>query len=118
MKKLAFVFQSLPHSNSAGREGLDALLAASAYSEDIHVFFLGDGVTQLVGEQKPQEVLSRDYISAYKLMDLYDIENIYACEQSINNFGLLNVDKVIDVDVLPTEQICQRLAECDQVLTF
>ncbi|MEZ2697341.1 DsrE family protein, partial [Hafnia alvei] len=42
MKRLAFIFTQPPHTSSAGREGLDALLAASAFSEDIQVFFIGD----------------------------------------------------------------------------
>lgn len=41
MKRLAFIFTQPPHTSSAGREGLDALLAASAFSEDIQVFLLG-----------------------------------------------------------------------------
>ncbi|GAL38167.1 tRNA 5-methylaminomethyl-2-thiouridine synthase TusC [Vibrio maritimus] len=47
MTTLAFVFNSLPHASAAGREGLDALLATSAFTEDIKVFFVGDGVNQL-----------------------------------------------------------------------
>ncbi|WP_252403065.1 DsrE family protein, partial [Escherichia coli] len=44
MKRVAFVFTSAPHGSTSGREGLDALLATSALTEDIGVFFLGDGV--------------------------------------------------------------------------
>jgi hypothetical protein len=33
---------------AAGREGLDALMATSAFTEDIGVFFIGDGVFQLL----------------------------------------------------------------------
>lgn len=118
MKSIAFVFHSLPHSTSSGREGLDALLAASAYTENISVFFLGDGVAQLLNNQQPESVLGRDYISAFKLMDLYDIENIYACSDSLNRLGVTHMEKVIDIDVISPEQIKQHLADCDQVLTF
>lgn len=54
MNRLGFVFQSAPHSTSKGREGLDAILAASAYSEDIQIFFIGDGVLQLLKNQEPK----------------------------------------------------------------
>ena len=40
MKRVAFVFSSAPHGSAAGREGLDALLATSALTDDIGVFFL------------------------------------------------------------------------------
>ncbi len=39
MKRVAFVFTSAPHGSASGREGLDALLATSALTEDIGVFF-------------------------------------------------------------------------------
>lgn len=118
MKKLGFVFQSAPHSTSAGREGLDAVLAASAYSDDIVLFFVGSGVTQLIASQSPEQVLSRDYISAFKLLDLYDIEQIYLCQQSIDEFGLGVASWVIDAQKISPQQIAQLLAQCDQVLTF
>lgn len=37
-KRVAVVFSQGPHGTSAGREGLDALLATSALTEDIGVF--------------------------------------------------------------------------------
>ncbi|MCF7504624.1 sulfurtransferase complex subunit TusC [Vibrio sp. L3-7] len=118
MRKLAFIFNSFPHTTVAGREGLDALLAASAYSEDITVFFVGNGVTQLLKAQQPNETLSRDYISAFKLMDLYDIEQVYVCQRSLNQFGLSTDNLLIDVTALETDELTQKLALCQQVLTF
>jgi tRNA 2-thiouridine synthesizing protein C len=118
LRKLAFIFNSFPHTTAAGREGLDALLAASAYSEDITVFFVGNGVTQLLKAQQPNETLSRDYISAFKLMDLYDIEQVYVCQRSLNQFGLSTDNLLIDVTALETDELTQKLALCQQVLTF
>ncbi|MDA0143604.1 MAG: sulfurtransferase complex subunit TusC [Vibrio toranzoniae] len=118
MRKLAFIFNSFPHSTAAGREGLDALLAASAYSEDISVFFVGDGVTQLLKAQQPDEVLSRDYISAFKLMDLYDIEQVYVCQRSLCQFGLSTDNLLIDVTAVEADELTQKLTQCQQILTF
>lgn len=118
MRKLAFIFNSFPHSTAAGREGLDALLAASAYSEDISVFFVGDGVTQLLKAQQSDEVLSRDYISAFKLMDLYDIEQVYVCQRSLCQFGLSTDNLLIDVTAVEADELTQKLAQCQQILTF
>ena len=94
------------------------MLAASAYSEDITVFFVGNGVTQLLKAQQSNETLSRDYISAFKLMDLYDIEQVYVCQRSLNQFGLSTDNLLIDVTALETDELTQKLALCQQVLTF
>ena len=80
MKRVAFVFTSAPHGSASGREGLDALLATSALTEDIGVFFLGDGVFQLLAGQQPQAILARDYIATFKVLPLYDIETFYVCD--------------------------------------
>ncbi|MGF1723012.1 sulfurtransferase complex subunit TusC [Vibrio kyushuensis] len=118
MKKLGFVFHSSPHATASGREGLDALLAASAYSEDIHVFFVGEGVTQLVGEQRPEHVLGRDYISSFKLMDLYDIEQVYACQKGLEDRGLLDTPLAFDVEIVSSRDIASLMASCHHLLSF
>jgi len=118
LKKIAFIFHSAPHTTSSGREGLDALLAASAYSEDLAIFFVGEGVLQLLSSQDPSQVLSRDYISAFKLLDLYDIEQRYICSQSMQEWGLDQNDLIIDGQVLSPQDIAAQWNEFDQLLTF
>jgi len=118
LKKVAFIFHSAPHAISAGREGLDALLAASAYSEDLAIFFVGEGVLQLLKGQDPAQVLSRDYISAFKLLDLYDIEQRFICEQSLQDWGIEENDLIIDGQLLSPQEIAQQWEEFDQLLTF
>ena len=53
--KLAFLFRTAPHGNAISREGLDALLAATAFcdEEEIGVFFIDDGVLNLLDGQHP-----------------------------------------------------------------
>lgn len=118
MKKLGFVFRSSAHQSSKGREGLDALLAASAYCDDISVFFIGDGVSQLLAEQQPAAILGRDYVSAFKLMELYDIESVFICESSLSQMGLIEQPLVIDVQIKSPLQIAVLLEQCEKILTF
>lgn len=116
--RLGFVFRSFPHATAKGREGLDALLAASAYCEDIEVFFIDEGVTQLVNGQDPQQVLSRDYISAFKLLDLYDIEKVYVEQTALTEFNFNAEDLIIPVTLLSLQDINHRLHDCQKILTF
>ncbi|MFC1236924.1 sulfurtransferase complex subunit TusC [Vibrio sp. F74] len=119
MKKIGFVFRSHPHSSAKGREGLDALLAASAYSENIAVFFIGDGVTQLMTNQNTASIYSRDYVPAFKLMDLYDIEEIYVCSNSLKANGMDEVELVLaDAVRLNSGDLAKQLHGCDKLLTF
>ncbi|MCL9776344.1 sulfurtransferase complex subunit TusC [Vibrio methylphosphonaticus] len=118
MTMLGFVFTSMPHTSAKGREGLDALLAASAYCDDIKVFFVADGVNQLRSKQDPKQVLSRDYISAFKLLELYDIEQVYVCQQSVTRFGISPQELITDCHVVTPEVISAQMASCNKILTY
>ena len=119
MKRVAFVFTTAPHGSAAGREGLDALLATSALTEDIGVFFISDGVLQLLISQQPAGILARDYISTFKLLPLYDIEQCWICAASLRERGLdESASFVIDVDVLEPDALRERLNDYDVVMTF
>ncbi|MFY2737644.1 sulfurtransferase complex subunit TusC [Pseudocitrobacter faecalis] len=119
MKRVAFIFSTAPHGSASGREGLDALLAASALSEDLGVFFIGDGVFQLLNEQKPSAVLARDYIATFKLMSLYDIENVWMCAASLRERGLgASTTFVTDVELLEPDALRKQLDGYDVVLRF
>ena len=119
MKRVAFVFTHGPHGSSAGREGLDALLATSALSEDIGVFFLGDGVLQLLPDQQPEKILARNYIATFGVLPLYDVENCYLCETAIQERGLQQITGwVLEAEVLPANILRQKLASYDVVMTF
>lgn len=118
-KKVAFIFTQEPHGTSAGREGLDALLAMSALTEDIGVFFVADGVFQLLPSQQPEKILSRNYIVTYGVLPLYDIERCYVCEASLQARGLSEFTRwVLDVEILAADELRQKLTTYDVVLTF
>ena len=102
MKRVAFVFSSAPHGSAAGREGLDALLATSALTDDLGVFFVGDGVFQIIPGQQPGKILARDYIATFKLLSLYDIEQCW----------------LVDVESLEPEALRARLDEFNVILRF
>jgi len=119
MNSVAFIFKTPPHGSSTGREGLDALLATAALSEDIGVFFMGDGVFHLITSQQPEAIYARDYITTFKLLDLYDVEDIFVCQQSLEARGLTTQNiRNLDAEVLSIEDMQQRLNTFDKVLSF
>ncbi|RJX65013.1 sulfurtransferase complex subunit TusC [Vibrio sinensis] len=118
MSQLTYLFTSAPHSSSSGREGVDALLAASAYSEDISVIFMGDGVYQLLLGQQADSILCKDYAPMLKLFELYDIEQVYVCQTSLTERGLTQADLIIDAERSSYEQIRDVLQQAGKILTF
>lgn len=118
MSAVTFVFRTSPHSSSAGREGVDALLAASAYSEDLCALFIGDGVAQLLKGQHPDDILSKHYAPMFKLFELYDIEQVCVCAESLTQMGLTPEQLIINVDVLDRKAIAKKLHDSVKLLSF
>lgn len=118
MTQLTYLFRSAPHSSTSGREGVDALLAASAYCEDISVIFMGDGVFQLLHGQDTSDILCKDYSPMLKLFDLYDIEQVYVCKSSLIERGIAQADLVIDAKVIDPSDLSLQIHQTNKVLTF
>lgn len=119
MNRIAFIFTQSPHGTSAGREGLDAVMAVSALSEDVALFFVSDGVFQLVPEQVPEQILARNYIATFGVLPLYDLEHFYVCSASLAERGV-SVDRVtvLPAEVLAPEALRAVLEKYDRIITF
>lgn len=122
MKKyqLAILFTQPPFGSATSREGLDALLAASAFcdEDEILIAFWQDGVFNLLAHQQPEQILQKDHIATFKLIDLYDLTECYACEQSIQQRGLENTELVIAPQLVSQSVLFEKLRQAEKILTF
>ena len=118
--KLAFLFRAAPHGNAISREGLDALLAATAFcdEEEIGVFFIDDGVLNLLDEQKPELLLQKDFIRTFKLLDLYDIEQRFVCADSLDQYNLQTEQLIISAEKIDRTSLINKLRQAEKVFTF
>ncbi|WP_154021609.1 sulfurtransferase complex subunit TusC [Buchnera aphidicola] len=85
MKSIAFIFSNVPHGNSISKEGLDVILAFSLQTERIGLFFIEDGVFQLLPNQLPKFIFSFNYIKTFKLLLLYDITDFFFVKNQWKN---------------------------------
>ncbi|WP_276970793.1 sulfurtransferase complex subunit TusC [Tatumella ptyseos] len=119
MNRVAFIFTSAPHGSSAGREGLDALLATAALNDQCGVFFLGDGVLQLFPGQQPENILSRHYAATFGVLSLYDIEQCYLCKASLDIRGIpVDTPWILDAEILEPMALRRCLNNYDRIVTF
>jgi len=118
MHQIAVLFRTAPHGSAAGREGLDAVLACSALTDEVALFFLGDGVFQLASGQQPACILGRDYAPTFKLLALYDIEQVYVCAESLQERELDPVQLLIPAKVLSRLELQSRLQDSAVRLVF
>ena len=118
--KLAFLFRTAPHGNAISREGLDALLAATAFcdEEEIGIFFVDDGVLNLLDGQNPELLLQKDFIRTFKLLDLYDIEQRFVCADSLDQYNLQTEQLIISAEKIDRTSLIKKLSQTEKVFTF
>jgi tRNA 2-thiouridine synthesizing protein C len=119
MKKILFISRQAPYGNSIAREALDALLAASAYDQDLSLLFMDEGVFQLLREQNPKAIHQKNLGASLQALELYGIEKIYVHSESLEKRGLEKSELSLeDIETLNSEQIKQLMVQQDQILSF
>ena len=119
--KLAILFTQPPFGSSISREGLDALLAASAFcdEEELAICFLNDGVFNLLADQQPELLLQKDHIATFKLIELYDLTECFVCQESLAERGLDNSELVLrEAQKVSKIKLFEVLHQAEKVLTF
>ncbi len=119
--KLAILFTQPPFGSATSREGLDALLAASAFcqEEEILILFLNDGVFNLLKNQQPAEILQKDHIATFKLIELYDLTECFVCQENVAERRLENAEWIFsDIRWCSRDEMFTKLQQAEKVLTF
>ena len=117
-KKIGIINSSSSHGTAQGRESLDLILALSAFNESLSLFFINDGVYQLLEGHEPKNILQKNYQPLFKMLEMYDVENIYACSESLTQRNLNTEQLLIDVSLLDKQQLQIEFAKQDQLLSF
>lgn len=121
MIKLAILFTQPPFGSSVSREGLDALLAASAFcdEDEILIGFINDGVFNLRAEQQPELLLQKDHIATFKLLELYELSECYVCTQSLQTRGLSGDDLILrEIKLVDHHTLLNKFRQAPKLLTF
>ena len=72
----------------------------------------------MLKNQDPTAILSRDYIALFKMLELYDVEELYVCEGSLEERGLNHQDLLVEVKTCSMDDIRLKLNRCKQLLRF
>lgn len=118
---LAILFTQPPFGSTISREGLDALLAASAFCDEdrLAICFVFDGVYNLRKRSDPANILQKDHLATFKLIELYELSECFVCQQSVEKRQLSNSDWLFDgLKFVPQREIFALLNQAEKVLTF
>jgi tRNA 2-thiouridine synthesizing protein C len=118
-KKLLFISRHAPYGSSLAKDALDAILASSAYDQQLSILFMDDGVFQLLANQTASEIAQKSFSSILPVLPLYEINSIYVHYESLEKRQITINELVLDsVQVIDSSAICRLLAQQDQLLSF
>lgn len=118
-KKILFTSRHAPYGSSLAKDALDAILAASAYDQQLSLLFMDDGVFQLLANQATGGIGQKSFAAILPALSLYEINSIYVHYESLVKRQININELVIDsVQVIDSNAICSLLAEQDQLLSF
>jgi tRNA 2-thiouridine synthesizing protein C len=117
-KAVAIVNTQAPFSCAAGKEALDATLIFGSFEQAVSLFFIGDGVFQMIGSQNATSIEAKDYLKTFSALEFYDIDNIYVCQQSLTERNLSTNFHIDNVQILTSAEFSQRLHEHQVIYRF
>ncbi|MGH1487422.1 MAG: sulfurtransferase complex subunit TusC [Cellvibrionaceae bacterium] len=118
-KKIGITLRQAPYGNSLTHEALDIILAASVYEQEISVFFIGDGVFQLIKAQESHRIEQKSIEKKLAAFEMYDINNIFVCNNSLKE-RRLNIEdlSISTAQIVEHETLTGLLHSQNTLLSF
>ncbi|REL35622.1 sulfurtransferase complex subunit TusC [Thalassotalea euphylliae] len=115
---LAVINTKAPFATSHGKDALDLALIFGSYEQQISLFFIGDGVFQLLQRCDGITLNVKDFTKTFAALSFYDIENVYVSQESLTKRSLNKSSLIDGVEVLSDDVIQQYLSQHTAALTF
>jgi tRNA 2-thiouridine synthesizing protein C len=117
-KQLLFSLRHAPYGNSLAKEALDAILATSAYDQQLSVVFIDDGVFQLMDNQQAEVIEEKSISNRLSAFPLYDITALFVCAESLQQRGLTQANIPNEVTLVDAKELKQLFSQQDHLLSF
>ena len=110
--------KSAPYGASNAQDSLDMAFALSNFGQQVSLFFVDDGVFQLVNTLAPAKIQHKAFHKSFAALEFYDIENVYVCQQSLAVRNLSAKQLGIEVKVFEAHEFSQLIEQSAQVMVF
>jgi tRNA 2-thiouridine synthesizing protein C len=119
IKKILFICRHAQYGTSLAKDALDAILATSAYGQDISVLFMDDGVFQLLDMQKTHAIAQKSFSSMLLALDYYEISKIFVQAESLHARDIKKNECIIaNIQLLSNSEVRELLSEQDHLMSF
>ncbi len=118
MKKICVIFRKSPIGNTSSREGLDFAMLSASFEQEVSIIFTDEAVLHLLPEQQPELVGSKDYLSTFKALSLYDIDTVLVCQNSAVQFGITAKDFNFEAELASEKHIQTLIQQSNEVVVY
>ncbi|MBK9609001.1 MAG: sulfurtransferase complex subunit TusC [Betaproteobacteria bacterium] len=118
VKKFMFVNRKAPYGTIYALEGLEVVLISAAFSQDVSMVFLDDGVYELVKGQQTKGIEIKNFSPTYRALDGYDVEKLYVERESLDARGLTEANLIVPVQVLSAMEMGELMQQQDVIIGF
>ena len=115
MKSYLFVLRKSAHSGAYVQEMLDIILTTAAFDQKVGIFLLDDGVFQLKNGQHPEKIGMKDTAAIFNALEIYDVNDIYAEAESLQERGLKPGDLCLPVREFYRKDIAGLMKKFDVI---
>ena len=117
-KSVLIINRSAPYGSSNAKESIDVALTCSIFEMPISLLFMDAGIYQLLKQQDGKRVEQKNLASILSSLPMYDIENLYVSQDTLNEYALQLDELCLPVEVLSSKEIADLVNQHDTVLSF
>lgn len=115
---LTIINSTGPWDGDSARNALDMIMMAVSLDQDVQVFFMDDGVYQLLAQQASALETKNPLVKYRILVDIFAMDSLYALDSSLTERHLHNDQLAINVEIVNAERFNQLLQQSSKVVRF
>ena len=92
-------------SGIAFKESIDLALVCAAFDQKVNLIFVEQGVCNLIKSQNYNDLKDKNHLEILKGLEYYEVENIVAEKESLENYSINNEDLIEQCEILSMENI-------------
>ncbi len=104
MKNILVISNKAPFDKMHIRESLDTCLIFAAIEQNISWLFKDDAVLALKAGFNLSNSGLKDFFKTLKTLEIYDVEQVYVCTESLKKYALTPEDLSIEITPLSIEE--------------
>ncbi|MEM1244311.1 MAG: sulfurtransferase complex subunit TusC [Pseudomonadota bacterium] len=116
-QKLSIIFQKPPYQTPNAQDAIDFTLAAAAFIKDVQVFFIEDGIYQLLHQQQAPLGLS-NLAKQIPILHNLDIERVYADAKSIQLRQIKTTDLIQSIKIIKRDEIKTLMQSSNMIVSY